>query len=287
MLASSLSAIVLCAFASQMRLPSSILYYHILTHLSLYNHSIYVKLLLQVIFILLCYLPLFYLLQKLLHLRRVIILIPQLLLTIFHRCLLLALTVVIIIFSFEASLCVTLFSPIEQEIRSFVDSISIACKDDDKCTVREVVNYINVKLSSSWNNPMSSLEIDNMLSQYDYWFLSVFGFNRAHVILWQGWGSCGQYATATAYLMNRLGYVVRMARFLDIDHGWAEVFINNTWYIVDPWYIGIVYKRQYQGDVYLVPASILASLENFRGYYRVLCEYLNATEIDCTNEHGY
>jgi len=274
-----------------MFLPSLVLYYYVLKRFGLYDHHVRVLLILQAAYASSCYLPLFYLffylLWKLLHPRRTARLTPQHLVAILRRFLLLALTVVIIIISLEASLCIALFSPVEQEVRSLVDRVPATCRGDVECSVREVVDFINAKLRSSWSNPMSSLEIDSMLSQSDYRFLRVFGFSRAHVILWQGWGSCGQYAIATTYLLSRLGFTVRVARFLDIDHSWAEVSINSTWYIVDPWYIGIVYERQHKGGAHLVPASALALLKGFRGQHRVLCTYLNATEVDCTGEHGY
>ncbi|QOR94535.1 transglutaminase domain-containing protein [Thermosphaera chiliense] len=181
----------------------------------------------------------------------------------------------------------TLFLPVEHDVASLVNSTPMACGDDFECLVRKVVDYVDARLNSSWNNPMAVLEIDNTLSSFDYSFLSVLGFTRAHVILWQGWGSCGQYAITVAYLMNRLGYTARISRFLDIDHMWAEVFANGTWYIVDPWYIGIVYENQHHGNRHLVPANILASLENFTGYHQVSCEYFNETITNCTSEHGY
>lgn len=98
--------------------------------------------------------------------------------------------------------------------------------------------------------------------------MGVFGFNRAHVILWQGWGSCGQYATATTYILSRLGYTLRVARFLDTGRSWAEVFVNSTRYI------GIVYEHQHKDSTYLVPANVLTLLEDFRGQHQVLCTYL-------------
>ena len=134
---------------------------------------------------------------------------------------------------------------------------------------------------------MYVLEITNILSPIENQLLGMLGFSRAHVILWQNWGSCGEHAIVTAYLLHKFGYNVRTAHFNDIDHSWAEVYVNRSWYIVDPWYIGIVYEKEYHSNKYLVPANNLASLKNFVGNHKVLCVLLNNEEIDCTKEHGY
>ena len=194
----------------------------------------------------------------------------------------------IIVFSLTASLAVALFYPVERDIGLFIDSTSSLCSNNVSCGVKEITQYIDAKLGWSWNNPMFALEIDNTLSSIDYWFLGILGFTQAHVVLWQGWGSCGEHAIVTAYLLNRLGYTVRIVHFNNIDHTWAEVYVNGSWYIVDPWFIGGVYEKQYQGNKYLVPMEVLASLNDFSGNHKVLCRYLNnSVETDCTNGHGY
>jgi len=281
------SIVLLCVFVAYLYLPSLVLYYYILTHFSLYKYSFYIGLPIRVLHILLCCIPLFFLLRKLLGLRKMEKPNPQLLKSIFRQYFILTLIVAIIVFSLEASLAVALFSPVERDIGSFMDSASSARGGDVDCVVKEVTRYIDARLGWSWNNPMSSLEIDNMLSFIDYWFLGMLGYTQTHVVLWQGWGSCGEHAVVTAYLLDRLGYTVRVAHFNDIDHTWAEVHVNDSWYIVDPWYIGNIYEKQYQGNKYLVPVDILASLKDFSGNHRVLCRYLNGTETDCSSEHGY
>ena len=282
-----LSVVLLCVFIANLNLPHIVLYYYILTYFGLYEYSLYIDLPTRILYILLCCIPLFFLLRKLIALRKIEKLNPQLLISIFRQYCILTLTLAVIVFSLEASLAVVLFSPVEHDIGSFMNSTTSACGGDVNCVVKEVTWYIDARLSWSWNNPMSSLEIDNMLSFIDYWFLGMLGFTQAHVILWQGWGSCGEHAVVTAYLLDRLGYTVRIAHFNNIDHTWAEVYVNGSWYIVDPWYIGNVYKKQYQGNKYLVPVDILASLKDFSGNHRVLCRYLNSTETDCTSGHGY
>lgn len=175
-----------------------------------------------------------------------------------------------------------LLSPIEKKMATFVGAVQQMCGGNVSCAVKEVTYYVGSNVNPSYHKPQSVFKIDAMLSPTDSLVIQMLGFSQAHVILWQGWGSCGEYAIVTEYLLHRLGYDVRLAEFTDIDHTWAEVFVNGTWYIVDPWYIGLYYK-----DKYLVPASSLAQLDKFSGYHGVLCTYLNGTEVDCTSDHGY
>ena len=282
------SIVLLCVFMANLYLPNRVLYYYILRYSDLYEYSLYVDIPIRLLYILLCCTPLIFLLRKLLGLRKVEKPNPRLLASILRRYFILTLIVAIIVFSLEASLAVALFYPVERDIGLFIDSTLSMCSNNVSCGVKRVTQYIDSRLGWSYNNPMSALEIDNMLSLIDYWFLGMLGFTQAHVILWQGWGSCGEHAIVTAHLLNKLGYTVRVAHFNDIDHTWAEVYVNGSWYIVDPWYIGGVYENQYQGNKYLVPIEVLASLKNFSGNHKVLCRYLNdSVETDCTNEHGY
>ncbi len=282
------SIVLLCVFVANLYLPSRVLYYYILRYSGLYEYSLYVGISIRLLYILLCCTPLVFLLRKLLGLRKAEKPNPRLLASIFRQYFILTLIVAIIVFSLEASLAAALFYPVKRDIGLFIDSTLSMCSNNVSCVVVEVTRYIDARLGWSWSNPMSALEIDNMLSPIDYWFLGMLGFTQTHVILWQGWGSCGEHAVVTAYLLHRLGYSVRVVHFNDIDHTWAEVYVNGSWYIVDPWYIGGVYKKQYQGDKYLVPINILASLKDFSGNHKVLCRYLNdSVETDCTDEHGY
>lgn len=180
--------------------------------------------------------------------------------------------------------------PEKDELDSFINNVQRQCGDDASCIVEEVTRYISFKVKSAWSKPESTLLVNRVLRgvgywfSVDYWFLGKLGFSEAHVILWQGWGSCEEYAITTAYVLSRLGYSIRFARFTDIDHMWAEVYIGDTWYIVDPWHIG-----NYHEVKHLVPASKLASISKFSGDHKVLCTYPDnrGVEVDCSSEHGY
>ena len=180
----------------------------------------------------------------------------------------------------ELMLPIYLLSPVRSKANHFIEAVKDNPNMNAVRAVQEVVEYVNEVLSSSWNRPESALEIDNMLSETDYLILRLLGFDVAHVIFFQKWGSCGQYAVATSYLLDKLGFEARMAKFKDIDHTWAEVQINGTWYIVDPWYIGLFYRNHL-----LVPASELARL--FKGEHEVVALYFNRTEVNASADHGY
>jgi len=141
------------------------------------------------------------------------------------------------------------------------------------------VSFVDSSLNSSYRKPESILELDQRVGCLDIVMAHLLGLDKAHVILYQGWGSCGQYAVLTSYILGEAGYTVRKARFKDMDHMWAEVLVNKTWYIVDPWYIG-----KYYDDSMLVPASRLAERFYSSG---VIVEYPNGTQVDASVEHGY
>ncbi|MEM1611513.1 MAG: transglutaminase domain-containing protein [Sulfolobales archaeon] len=279
--------LVFSIYLAQLWYPSLVLYYYVLSLFHLYEYWFHIKLSIQVLNTILPFLPLILLIRKLLSLRKIEIASNYLSISL-RRYLVLLLSVSLLIFSLEPALMLTLFSPIEENIGAFIGNLQSMCGNNVTCITMGVTQYVDARLGWSYNNPMSTLKIDTMLSQTDYWLLSALHFTQAHVILWQGWGSCGEHAIATAYLLNRLGYAVRIAHFSDIDHAWAEVYVNGSWYIVDPWYIGIVYEKQYRGNIYLTPIEVLSSLEDFSGDHKVLCRYLDSDiEIDCTDEYGY
>ena len=279
--------LILPVLACYLWYPSLVLYYYVLSLFSLYEYSFPIGLSIRVLYMMFCLSPLILLVWGLLGLRKTKTINPRLLTSILRRYLVYSLTIFLIVLSLEASLVLALLSSVERNMGVFTISTQSACNSNITCTIERIIQYIDSRLGWSWSNPMSALEIDNMLSPIDYWFLGMLGFTQAHVILWQGWGSCGEHAVVTAYLLHRLGYTVRVAHFNDIDHTWAEVYVNGSWYIVDPWYIGGVYEKQYQGNKYLVPIEVLASLKDFSGDHKVLCGYLNGTEVDCTSEYGY
>jgi hypothetical protein len=148
--------------------------------------------------------------------------------------------------------------------------------------IKEITDFVNNEVKNSYNRPESVLEIDNFLWQLDYCMLNMLGLDRTHVIIFQGWGSCGQYAVATEYLLSRIGFNTRRARFIDRDHEWAEVQINGTWFIVDPWYIAHSFNNSI-----IVPAHLLASADAFECSRGVIVLYRNGTQADASIEHGY
>jgi len=266
-----------------------VLYYHLIGLLDASKHSFYVNLITHLLYSLAACSPLIYLVRKLINLQTMRNARSKILAefqVIFRRYLIFTLIVTVIVLSLEIFLALILLYPVESDIHVYVKETELAC-DSIRCVVWRTIEYIDSRLGWSNSNPMSALEINNMLSQVDYLLLGILGFTPAHVILWQGWGSCGEHAIVTAYLLHRLGYEVRVTHFNDIDHVWAEVHVNGSWYIVDPWYIGLVYKNQYHGGQHLVPSEILASLKHFSGNHRVTCTYLNGTQTSCSDEHGY
>jgi len=278
---------ILFILASYIRYPSLVLYYCVLSRFGLYEYMSYIYFSILVVCMVLYFSPLILLFWRLFDSTKMKTINSQLLTGFLRRYFVYSLVVFFIVLSLEISLAYVLLSPVERDMNEFTTSIRSVCDSDVTCTTEIITHYIDSRLNWSWNNPMSALEIDNMLSPIDYWLLGRLGFTQAHVILWQGWGSCGEHSIVTAYLLHRLGYTVRVARFNNIDHTWAEVYVNGSWYIVDPWYIGIIYEEQYQGNQHLVPINVLASLKDFLGNHRVLCEYLHGVEMDCTSEHGY
>ena len=149
--------------------------------------------------------------------------------------------------------------------------------------VQRVTNFVDREVKNSYRRPFESMfEIDNLLGPLNYYILNLFGFERAHVVVFQGWGSCGQYAIVTEYMLRNLGFDTRRARFIDRDHAWAEIRINGTWFIVDSWFIAHSFNNSI-----LVPAQLLATVEKFKADKGVLVTYPNGTITDASPEHGY
>jgi len=163
--------------------------------------------------------------------------------------------------------------------------VSVSSDGNALAIIGRVVNYVEVSLNNSYNKPEAVFELDNCLSWLDNIILSLEGFERAHTILYQGWGSCGQYAIVVEYLLREMNFNTRIARFKKIDHSWAEVEVDRVWYIVDPWYIGKYSKFEYAP--LLTPAYELASLYPFKNGGGVLVKYHNGTIVDESKEHGY
>ena len=105
---------------------------------------------------------------------------------------------------------------------------------------------------------------------------------EADLIVYQGWGSCGEAAILIEELLHLARYETRLAHFKEniIDHAWAEVRQNETWLIVDPWWL--------TSNGTLVEAINLRNLiPVFRNATGVEVQYPNGTVADASEEHGY
>jgi len=274
---------------SMFKFPLAILYYFIITRLNLISYAMLINVIIRVAFIFGLFLPVLHMLFKLvsfiLRKRRGLEKISvDLSLREIRFRILFTLGLALLILASELLLPLYLLAPVKNRIDGFVENIQLSNRNllgaSAMATIRRVVVYVNSSLNSSWSRPEAALEIDNMLSDADYVILRMLGFHVAHVIFFQKWGSCGEYAIATAYLLDKLGFETRIARFDNIDHSWAEMKLNNSWFIVDPWYIG----KRYENEL-LVPVSKLSLL--FPEGHNVIATYFNGTEANVSREHGY
>jgi len=145
--------------------------------------------------------------------------------------------------------------------------------------VANIKVFLNHNLKSSYKVDQSLLEIDMQLfiTILDPQLLNLWNISRADIIVYQGWGSCGQAAILLEELLQKLGYETRQAKFIGIDHGWAEVKNGSQWLIVDPWYIGN-----------LVPIQQLKTFNtDFEKASGVKVLYRNGTILDVSTDHGY
>ena len=178
--------LILPVLASYLWYPSLVLHYYMLSLFSLYEYSFPIGLSIRVLYMM--FLPLtpnppgpeasWSKKTKTVSLR--------LLTGILRRYLAYSLVFFLVILSLEASLVLALLSSVERNMSVFTTSIQSACNSNVTCTTERITQYIDSRLGRSWSNPMSALEIDNMLSPIDYWFLGMLGFTQTHVILWQG-----------------------------------------------------------------------------------------------------
>ena len=145
--------------------------------------------------------------------------------------------------------------------------------------VTDVTSFLNDNVRNAYNKPEASFKIDNQISGtlLDPFIMRIWGVTRADLIVYQGWGACGQAAILIEELLYDAGYETRQAHFKNIDHQWAEVYSNGTWVIVDPWYIGNLVE--------------IRDLKNIRPAFQqasgVEVQYRNGTVIDASAEHGY
>jgi len=117
--------------------------------------------------------------------------------------------------------------------------------------VNNISSFLSDNIQSSYRKPEALFEIDQQVfnSILDYHIMETLGITRADVIIYQGWGSCGQVAFVIEELLYEFGYDSRRATFIGIDHAWAEVYYEGEWQIVDPWYIGNMVKIQDLSDL--------------------------------------
>ena len=94
--------------------------------------------------------------------------------------------------------------------------------------------YVDYSLKPSYANITSAFELNNRVSWVDIYAMAARNISIVHLILYQGYGSCGEYALVCEYIFDKLGFETRYARFIGIDHAWAEIKINDTWYITSP-----------------------------------------------------
>ena len=126
------------------------------------------------------------------------------------------------------------------------------------------------------------LEIDKWIciSPIDCTIMNLLGISRADLILCQGWGSCGQIAIVNTQILHELGYETRRAKFIGIDHEWAEIKISeDKWQIVDPDYI--------TNGKPLMNIEDLGSDSRFTKASGVKVLFRNGTVVDMKEEYGY
>lgn len=184
----------------------------------------------------------------------------------------------------EVVFAFNVLQPYKSMLENYIVYLSNS-ESSDLEIVMNIVRYVEMRTNNSYCKPESVFEIDVHLGPIDLYVLSLLGFDKVHVILYQGWGSCGQYATVVEYILRNLGYETRRAHFVNIDHGWAEVRLNSTWYIIDPWYIGKYAKSPLAP--FLVPTCELSSIPGFSNAGPIRVVYPNGTRIDATSQYGY
>lgn len=146
--------------------------------------------------------------------------------------------------------------------------------------VNNVSPFLNSNVKNAYRKPEAIFKIDILVSRtlLDPYIMQIWGVTKSDVIVYQGWGTCEQAALLIEELLRRGGYQTRLARFIGIDHEWAEVKHNGTWLIVDPWYIGNLV------DIQTLPNA----KPDFQKATGVEVQYYNGvTWIDASKEHGY
>jgi len=145
--------------------------------------------------------------------------------------------------------------------------------------VNNISPFLNNNVKNAYQKPEAIFKIDILISRtlLDPYIMQIWGVTKSDVIVYQGWGTCEQAALLIEELLRRDGYQTRLARFIDIDHEWAEVEYKGTWLIIDPWYIGNFIEAR----------NLKYSRTAFQSALGVKVQYINGTWIDASYEHGY
>jgi hypothetical protein len=178
-------------------------------------------------------------------------------------------------------LCSLIFMPqvasVESKIDTFVARNSGLSFEN---YVKEINSFLENNLNQSYDRPEANLLIDRSLTFLDRYLMQIWNVSNVDVILYQGWGSCGEAAFVTGELLQRAGYETRQAFSIGVDHQWTEVNYNGTWLVVDPWYMtenGTLWEARY--------------VRNFNSDFQtasgVRVQYYNGTQADASKEHGY
>jgi hypothetical protein len=140
-------------------------------------------------------------------------------------------------------------------------------------------SFLDDNVQKAYKKPEALFRIDNYV--YSTFLgadvIQLWGMSRADLIVYQGWGTCEQAAILIEELLQNTGYETRQAFFKNIDHQWAEIKYNETWLIIDPWYIGNFIEAQ----------DLKNAKPQFQDATGVIVQYRNGTRIDASHEHGY
>ena len=145
--------------------------------------------------------------------------------------------------------------------------------------VANVTTFLNNSIRAAWDKPEASFAINRLVcyTLLDPHIMKIWGVTAADLIVYQGWGSCGEAAILIEELFHGAGYETRLAFFKGLDHEWAEVNHNGTWVIVDPWYIGNFVEAQ----------NLKNAKPDFQKASGVEVQYENGTTVDASHDHGY
>lgn len=145
--------------------------------------------------------------------------------------------------------------------------------------VANLTAFLNNNIRAACDKPEASFAINRLVcyTLLDPYVMRIWNVTAADLIVYQGWGSCGEAAILIEELLHGAGYETRLAHFKGIDHEWAEAKYSGTWVIVDPWYIGNFVEAQ----------ELKNAKPEFQQASGVEVQYRNGTISDSSHEHGY